>query len=146
VETDSFAGGQTAESDGNDGLPASSDTLFLGAEPAIVAARQQVGCIRFSHVPQGALVPRLHRCDRGPMPAFRSQRYADPGYFQLAPSVPDSIRRGAEDGGEMGAGNLNADMVRHDNITRSIHDFLRFGHSAGIFLERAPAMAGRDRP
>src|SRR5690606_6038169 len=99
VETDGFTGGLTAEEETAEGLPATTDTLFLGSAPAVTAARRQVGCIRFSLVPEGSLVPRLYRCIRGPAPVFASLRYADPGYFLLAPGTPDALRRGAENGG-----------------------------------------------
>lgn len=135
VETDGFTGGLTAEEETAEGLPATTDTLFLGAAPAVTAARRQVGCIRFSLVPEGSLVPRLYRCIRGPAPVLASLRYADPDYFLLAPGTPDALRRGAENGGEIGAHNRAALTVRDDNIARSIEDFLRFGHAAGIFHE-----------
>lgn len=135
VETDAFAGGLTAEDETAQGLPATTDTLFLGASPAIVAARRQIGCIRFSLVPAGSQVPRLYRCILGPMPVFASLRPADPGYFLLAPGTDDALRRGAEDGGEIGVGNGAGLTFRDDNIARSIQDFLRFGHAAGIFHE-----------
>ncbi|MDQ7775051.1 MAG: hypothetical protein Q4615_03630 [Paracoccus aminovorans] len=135
VETDAFAGGLTAEDQTAQGLPATTDTLFLGAAPAVAAARRQTGCIRFSLVPAESLVPRLYRCLAGPMPVFASLRPADPGYFLLAPGTADALRRGAEDGGEIGAGNAAGLTSRHDNIARSIQDFLRFGHAAGIFHE-----------
>lgn len=143
VETDSFTGGKSIEDKDADAMPATTDTLFLGATPAITTARRQVGCIRFSLVPDGAVVPRLHRCTRGPIPAFVSRRYADPGYFLLQ-HADEAIFRGAEQGGEIGAYNGAARTVRQDNLDRSIEDFLRFGHSAGIFFEDTPDRAGRQ--
>ena len=143
VETDGFSGGHAHGADDADPLPACCDTLFLGAAPAIRAARRQVGCIRFSLVPEGAIAPRLHRCPRRPVPIFASRRYADPGYFLLL-QAPGGIRRGAENGGEIGAGNQLWATARHDNILRSIEDFLRFGHSAGIRFADTSRMAGRE--
>lgn len=135
VETDAFTGGATAEDETAEGLPATTDTLFLGSAPAVVAQRRQIGCIRFSLVPAGAQVPRIYRCIQGPMPVFASLRPADPGYFLPAPGTDDALRRGTEDGGEIGAGNSAGLTFRDDNIGRSIRDFLRFGHAAGIFHE-----------
>ncbi len=117
------------------GLPATSDTLFMGRPPGIAATHRQTGCIRFSLVPIGALVPRLYRCLRGSAPVMTSLRYADPGYMLLAPGASDALRRGAENGGEIGAYNRAALTVRADNIARSNQDFLRFGHAAGVFQQ-----------
>ena len=142
VETDGFTGGRVYGPDDADLLPATSDTLFLGDAPAIHAARQQVGCIRFSLVPEGSVAPRLHRCPRNEALQFVSRRYADPGYFLLQ-DASGHIRRGAENGGEIGAGNPFAAAARHDNILRSIEDFLRFGHSAGILFTDSHHMPGR---
>ncbi|MBP6678962.1 MAG: hypothetical protein KA156_07735 [Paracoccus sp.] len=135
VATGSFTGSVTAGEAQADGLPATSDTLFLGRPPGIEATHRQTGCIRFSLVPMGALVPRLYRCPRGPAPVMTSLRYADPGYMLLAPGASDALRRGAEDGGEIGACNRAALTVRADNIARSNQDFLRFGHAAGVFQQ-----------
>ncbi len=145
VETDAFSGGGHGAAHGVDDadpVPATSDTLFLGAAPAIRAARLQLGCIRFSLVPAGSVAPRLHRCPHDAPLQFESHRYADPGYFLLK-EAPGAIRRGAEDGQEIGVGNRQAAAARHDNMLRSIEDFLRFGHSAGIFYETTDDRAGR---
>lgn len=139
VETDAFAGAMMTddlisdESADQDALPASSDTLFLGETPAISATRRQTGCIRFSLVPQGSLAPRLYRRLDGPIPSFVSQRSCDPGYMLFAPGSAEALRRGAENGGEIGAYNGAGLTARQDNIARCIQDFLRFGHAAGIF-------------
>lgn len=143
VTTAAFAGGAeqapdgiSVHDDGSDRRLATSDTLFVStSDPAIIAAQRQVGCIRFSYVPQGSLTPRLYRCTEGPAPVFESLRYADPDYGLLAQGVGDHIRRGAENGGEIGAYNGAAHTFRNDNIRRAITDFLRFGHTAGIFNE-----------
>lgn len=131
VSTGSFSG--SAGIDAAGGAPATSDTLFMGAAPGIEAAMRQTGCIRFSLVPPGALVPRLYRCTRGPAPVMESLRYADPAYMLMPPGTSDSLRRGAGNGGEIGVCNRAGLTVRDDNIARSIDDFLRFGHAAGIF-------------
>lgn len=136
VATDVFAGGQSATEDplAAGGDPATTDCLFVAtAVPGVAAARRQTGCIRFSYVPPGALVPRLYRVTRGPAPTFASLRYADPDYLMFSPGTPDSLTRGAEGGGWIGAWNRAALTIRDDNIARSIADFLRFGHEGGIF-------------
>ncbi|MEM1073106.1 MAG: phage tail protein [Pseudomonadota bacterium] len=115
---------------------ATSDTLFFGrTDPAVEAAFRQVGCIRFSYVPPGAVVPRLYRCVRSPEPIFESTRYTDPAYMVLDTCTDTTLLRGAENGDQMGAYNRAAWGVRGDNIRRAIDDFLRFGHAAGAFNE-----------
>ena len=135
--TGSFTGAPTAGDAASGGLPATSDTLFMGSPPGIETAHRQTGCIRLSLVPMGALVPRLYRCQRGPAPVMTSLRYADPGYMLLTSGTPDNLRHrvenGAENGGEIGAYNRAGLTVRAANIARSNQDFLRFGHAAGLF-------------
>ncbi|MEM9268638.1 MAG: hypothetical protein AAGA78_06845, partial [Pseudomonadota bacterium] len=142
VETDAFGDGARALVEGfgvvrdNDERLATSDTLFVSAAmPAVAAARRQVGCIRFSYVPLGSLNPRLYRCIQQPAPVFDSLRYADPDYMLLALQADKGFARGAENGGEIGAYNRAAHTARADNIRRTISDFLRFGHRAGVFYE-----------
>ncbi|MEM6467684.1 MAG: hypothetical protein AAF679_14455, partial [Pseudomonadota bacterium] len=142
VETDAFGDGARALVEGfgvvrdNDERLATSDTLFVSATmPAVAAARRQVGCIRFSYVPLGSLNPRLYRCIQQPAPVFDSLRYADPDYMLLALQADEGFARGAENGGEIGAYNRAAHTARADNIRRTISDFLRFGHRAGVFYE-----------
>lgn len=140
--TAAFAGGAREAPAGfgvaieSDERLATADTIFFGrTAPALAAEYRQVGCIRFSYVPPGSLPPRLHRCVRAPEPVFASIRYTASDYMLLEPRTADTILRGAENGGEMGAYNRAAHQARADNIRRSIDDFLRFGHAAGQFNE-----------
>ena len=142
VITSAFADGARVRPDGfgvatgADERLATSDTLFVArTDPGVEAAFRQVGCIRFSYVPPGAVVPRLYRCTRSPEPIFEATRYTDPAYMVLDPCTDPAILRGAEDGDQMGAYNRAAWGARADNIRRSIDDFLRFGHAAGTFNE-----------
>jgi hypothetical protein len=139
VEADAFGDGARdlvqgfgVARDADDRL-ATSDTIF--AASAITAARRQIGCIRFSYVPNGSLTPRLYRGTQSPAPLFSSLRYADPDYMLLSRPSNETLQRGAENGGEIGAYNRAAHTVRADNIRRTIDDFLRFGHAAGVFNE-----------
>ncbi len=142
TQTGSFADGARAAPAGfgvaieSDERLATSDTLFFGrTAPEVRAEYRQIGCIRFSYVPPGSLAPRLYRCVQTPEPVFESTRYATPDYMALNPCTDETITRGAENGGEMGAYNRAAHQARADNIRRSIDDFLRFGHAAGQFNE-----------
>lgn len=108
---------------------------------AVVCARRQIGCVRFSFVPLDALVPRRFRCQpsspesaRRLEPQFTSLRPGDPAYLQLSPRCPDEIRRGADDESEMG--------VYHDlllprieqNLRARLGEYLRLGLRAAVFF------------
>ena len=76
-------------------MPLASNTIFFARLAAADAwkapvwvERKQEGCVRFSFVPAGSLVPKRFRCvpdDAHPdaLPHFTSLRYGDPGYAQL---------------------------------------------------------------
>ncbi|MGH3310064.1 MAG: hypothetical protein ACRDP3_05695, partial [Streptomyces sp.] len=85
------------------------NSLFTGR---MHVARRGIGCLRYSYVPPGSRTPRRHRCQPDLVggdqagrvrPLFTSERYGTPEYGQLAPGCAEEIRRGAEDGSEMGA-------------------------------------------
>jgi hypothetical protein len=100
--------------------------------------RRQDGCIRFSFVPDGSVVPRRFRCvpdDRHPdvIPHFTSLRYGDPGYAQLRRATSEAIRQGAHDEGEMGVMHPLFQPQRETNLRIRLDEYLRFGLHAGIF-------------
>lgn len=94
------------------------DCLFTGL---VRAARRQVGCVRFSHVPPGSRTPPRQSCqpdlvdqaagtdprkktlERARVePRFGSTRYGSPAYARLDDSAAVEITQGATDEGEMG--------------------------------------------
>jgi hypothetical protein len=111
--------------------------LWLGA---VLADQLQEGCVRFSYVPPGSLVPRRYRCHPAPedasvvAPAFTSLTCGDPGYCQLAPQSGIEITQGADDQSEMGVFHDLYQPQRVANLRGSLLDYLRFGMEAGIFL------------
>ena len=121
-----------------------SNTMFvarLGAADAwkapVWVERKQDGCVRFSFVPPGSLVPRRFRCvpsdaDPGTVPHFTSLRYGDPGYAQLRRATDASIREGADDGGEIGVMHPLHQPQRETNLRVRLDEYLRFGLRAGI--------------
>ncbi|MCK9485529.1 MAG: hypothetical protein M0R73_02340 [Dehalococcoidia bacterium] len=123
-----------------------TNTLFVARLKAadawtgpVWADRRQVGCIRFSFVPDGSRTPRRFQChpDEGDPPAlwphFTSLRYGDPGYGQVSIQTDDVLRRGADDEGEMGAFHLLYQPHRETNLRIRLAEYLRFGLEAGIY-------------
>ncbi len=103
---------------------------------ALWSDRKQQGCVRFSYLPAGPLVPRQFECveqaQGAPQPLFYSLRYGDPGYGKLWPSTDDSIRRGAEDGGEMGAFHFVLAPLRETDLLTRLREYLPVGLEFGI--------------
>src|SRR6185436_6438781 len=97
------------------------------------AERIQSGCVRFSDLPEGSVVPRSYHCTHD-RPAFTSVTYGDPGYAQLSRAAPDTIRTGASDGSEMGAFHDLHQPQREANLRAGLTEYARFGFEAGIFL------------
>jgi hypothetical protein len=118
-----------------------SDLKATDAWPAPVRAeRLQQGCVRFSFVPPGSQLPRLHRCQPAKLedaarvrPLFTSLRYGDAGYCQLSPACAVEITQGADDQAEMGAFHNLYQPRREANLRAALDEYLRFGLEAAIF-------------
>jgi hypothetical protein len=107
----------------------------------VTVERRQVGCVRYSYVPPGSLVPRRFRCQPADgadatriVPRFTTTRYGDPAYAQLATSGPTELATTAEGEGEMGAWYFLHQPQRLRNVRTSLEEYLRLGLEAGIFL------------
>ena len=126
-------------------LQLASNTVFFARlatgdawKAPLWAERKQAGCVRFSFVPEGSLVPKRFRCvpdDTHPdaLPQFTSLRYGDPGYAQLRATTGKAIREGADDGGEIGVMHALHQPQREINLRIRLDEYLRFGLHAGIF-------------
>ena len=127
-----------------------SNTIFLArlkaADPKgapVSAERLQQGCVRFSYVPPGSLVPRTYRCQPEPgssepeqarvRPSFNSLQYGAASYCQLNTNCAVEIRQGADDEAEMGAFHQLYQPQRTANLRARLDEYLRFGLEAGIF-------------
>ncbi|MGH3388373.1 MAG: hypothetical protein ACRDOO_05790 [Actinomadura sp.] len=104
-------------------------------------ARRQSGCVRFSWLPEGSRTPPRFHCepdhsgDPGRVvPGFTSVRYGTPGYAQLAAWCPEEIRRGADDGAEMGAFHDLFQPQREDNLRLRLDEYTPAGCDAGIIF------------
>jgi hypothetical protein len=127
-----------------------SNSLLVATLPAgdlrkaaVHAQRRQVGCVRYSFVPEGSRTGKRYRCAPDPAdpsgvrrattPRFTSLRYGDPAYLQLAAGTPAAIRTGADDESEMGVTRLLYAPQRESNLLLRLDEYLRFGLEAGYF-------------
>jgi hypothetical protein len=105
----------------------------------LIADRRQAGCVRFSFLPVGAITPRQFKCVEqalaGAQPIFFSLRYGAPGYAKLLTATSDAIRRGASDGGEMGAFHFLLAPLREDDLRIRMQEYLPVGMEFGIIYE-----------
>ena len=106
---------------------------------ALWATRRQQGCVRFSYLPEDAITPRRFECvEMGPgqpQPRFHSLRYGDPGYCELYAATDDLIRRGADDGGEMGVFHFLLAPLRESDLRIRMQEYLPAGLEFGVFYQ-----------
>lgn len=114
------------------------NSIFTGR---MHVARRGIGCLRFSYVPPGSRTPRRHRCQPDLVgvaeawrvrPYFSGERYGTPVYGQLAAGCADEIRRGAEDGAEMGAFHDLYQPQREDSLRARLAEYTPAGTDAGV--------------
>ncbi|MFF4358115.1 hypothetical protein [Streptomyces sp. NPDC001604] len=106
------------------------NSVFTGR---LNVARRGIGCLRYSAVPAGSRTPRRHRCT-DVRPLFVSVRYGTPWYGQLADRCPEEIRRGADDGAELGAFHDLYRPQREDGLRARLAEYTPAGADAGIFF------------
>ncbi|MFD5796988.1 hypothetical protein ACFWIO_26385 [Streptomyces diastatochromogenes] len=116
------------------------NSVFTGR---LHVARRGIGCLRYCYVPPGSRTPRRHRCQPdlvGPeqaarvRPLFASERYGTPWYGQLADRCAEEIRRGADDGAELGAFHDLYRPQREDGLRARLAEYSPAGADAGIFF------------
>jgi hypothetical protein len=123
-----------------------SDSVFWAGllpgdtwKTALISDRKQEGCVRFSFLPAGAKTPRRFECIEqtiaGPQPIFFALRYGRPGYMKLLTSTPDVVRRGADDGGEMGAFHFVLGPLRESDLRVRMQEYLPVGLEFGIIYQ-----------
>jgi hypothetical protein len=127
-------------------LDLASDSIFWGGlvsgdtwTTALIADRRQQGCVRFSFLPAGAQTPRRFECVEqtlgGPQPIFFALRYGHPGYAKLLASTSELVRRGADDGGEMGAFHFVLGPLRETDLRVRMQEYLPVGLEFGIIYQ-----------
>jgi hypothetical protein len=121
-----------------------SDSILWAAlspsgQPGLVADRKQEGCVRFSFIPFNAVTPRRYECveqaPASPQPLFSSLRYGHPAYMKLLASTDDTIRRGADDGGEMGAFHFLLAPQRESDLEVRLQEYLPVGLEFGLIYQ-----------
>jgi hypothetical protein len=121
-----------------------SDCIFWASDDrkgtsALVADRRQQGCVRFSFLPFRAVVPAQYQCVQqavaGVFPAFVTTRYGQPGYLKLMACTDDSIRRGADDGSEMGAYHFVMAPQRESDLQIRLQEYVPVGMEFGIVYQ-----------
>ena len=125
-------------------LPLVSDSIFwagkaAGSDSGLVADRKQQGCVRFSFLPIGAVTPPPFQCVTqaiaAPQPYFISTRYGQPGYMKLMACTDDSIRRGADDGSEMGAYHFVFAPQRESDLQIRLQEYVPAGLEYGLIYQ-----------
>jgi len=135
------------------------NSIFTGR---VLVARRQVGCVRYSSVPDGSRTPPRYRCqpdvavedaaaglggavnpavlDRARArarervrPVFDSLRYGTSVYGRLADGCPEEITRGADDESELGAFHDLHRPQRMDGLRVRLDEYTPAGMDAGIF-------------
>jgi hypothetical protein len=105
----------------------------------LISDREQEGCVRFSFLPAGAKTPRRFECVAqtiaGPQPIFFGLRYGRPGYMKLLASTPDVVRRGADDGDEMGAFHFVLAPLRETDLRVRMQEYMPVGLEFGIIYQ-----------
>lgn len=121
-----------------------SDCIFWANDDqagnaGLVADRRQQGCVRFSFLPFRAVVPAQYECVQqtvaGVWPAFVTTRYGQPGYLKLMACTDDSIRRGADDGSEMGAYHSVMAPQRETDLKIRLQEYVPLGLEFGIVYQ-----------
>jgi hypothetical protein len=111
---------------------APADTWASG----LVADRLQIGCVRFSFLPYQAVTPRRFECVEHQLasaqPVFSTTQYGQPAYLKMWACTDNSIRRGADDGGEMGAFHFVLAPLRESDLSIRLQEYVPVGLSAGL--------------
>jgi hypothetical protein len=85
------------------------------------------------------VTPRRFKCVEqvlaGAQPIFFSLRYGAPGYAKLLAATPNAIRRGADDGGEMGAFHFLLAPLRESDLRIRMAEYLPVGLEFGIVYQ-----------
>ncbi len=106
----------------------------LHASEALITGNVEVtdtqnGCFRFSAAPEGSRLPKPYESHviKGFQHYFTSRSFGHPGYAQLSETAPITIRRGAENGSEMGAFSSLINPIKLDSLKAKVDEYMPFG-------------------
>jgi hypothetical protein len=109
------------------------DTLApaLMASNAILFGQVTLGdaansCFRYTRYPQEVTGVRLFRCTTL-LPIFSSFQFGHPAYLGLNVNTPAALRRGGEEGGEMGVWYAAGIPWREQNVMLKLREYLPVG-------------------
>jgi hypothetical protein len=119
------------------GILEGSESIFRGVTTVLDRFR---GCIRFSRVELGSVLPARHRVvpeldaasPAAIEPRFVSIDRQDPAYARLAESCDPAIRFGAADGAELGAFHDELWPVRREAVLRRLTEYTPAGLTPGL--------------
>ena len=106
-----------------------SEVIF--ADDVEVEDRFQ-GCVRFSRVTSESVLPQVHRTAVDVPVKVVSTNRLDASWWRLSPDCDPAIRRGAENGSEMGAFSLLQFGARMAGFARRLEEYTPAGLSTGI--------------
>jgi hypothetical protein len=89
----------------------------------------QTGCFRFGAAPSDSRLPHpyeIHWLDSWTR-LFVSHRFGHPGYAQLSEAAPVELRRGAENGSEIGAFSSLLNPIKLDSLQSKVDEYMPFG-------------------
>ncbi|WP_204141056.1 hypothetical protein [Halomicronema sp. CCY15110] len=103
-----------------------TDSLITGL---VTVTDTQSGCFRFSAAPPGSRLPQPYRTyvitDANHY--FTSRQFGHPAFAQLSETAPVAVRRGAENGAEMGAYSGLLNPIKLDSLKAKVAEYLPFG-------------------
>lgn len=111
-----------------------SEALITGATEV---TDTQNGCFRFSAAPQGSRLPKPYEPHviKDSKHYFTSRQFGQPGYGQLSQTAPEEIRRGAENGSEIGAFSALINPIKLDSLRAKVEEYMPFGLIPIFILE-----------
>ena len=115
-----------------------TEALIQGA---VRVLDNQHGCFRFSAANDATdkLMPRQYQshlfAPQIPNHFFTSRRFGDPGFAQLSATASETVSRGAENRGEMGAFNTLLNPIKLDDLNSKVLEFMPFGLIPQFILE-----------
>jgi hypothetical protein len=114
-------------------------TAGTGWVSGLIADRRQAGCVRFSFLPPKAVTPRRFECVEQALasaqPIFFSLRNGHPGYLKMLACTDPRVRRGADDGGEMGAFHYLLAPLRESDLLVRLQEFTPVGLQVGLIYQ-----------